>query len=257
MVKLPELFLQYNPNSHWEEAQRVTDNWKAFMHSSVATCHNISLCSHRWEKYKHNISLSSCQNMKVLSNVRGGVRESTDGLLIVQPKKPNKNLAPSKAARCHGNSTDNSSCLCLMPEHSFMNTSGTGGLCPCTYQDQAGVHQGESPWTSNPGAAVHYRGPVLGAQRAWVPNLEQEVQERGGRLWNPKVRPRGVMIVVDLSRLPCLQVQGGKKGRSQISPRTAPNSRRWWEAHILQWTHLCVLQIQDSDCVIGTVLLGE
>ncbi len=76
---------------------------------------------------------------------------------------------------------------------------------PCSHQDQAGVYQGEGPWASNPSTAVHHRGPVLRAQWARLPNLEEEVEEGGGRFWDTKVRPRGVVIMVDLPWLPRLR----------------------------------------------------
>ena len=43
------------------------------------------------------------------------------------------------------------------------------------------------------------------AQTARLPHLEQEVEEGGGGIGNPEVRPRGVVEVVDLPLLPSLQ----------------------------------------------------
>lgn len=68
----------------------------------------------------------------------------------------------------------------------------------CSHQDQAGVHQSEGPRASDSSAAVHHRGPVLRTQRARLTNLEEEVEEGSRRFRDTKVRPRGVVKVVDL-----------------------------------------------------------
>ena len=73
------------------------------------------------------------------------------------------------------------------------------------YQDQTGVNQWEGPWAANSSAAVHYRRSVIRPQRARLPHLEQEVEEGRRRFWDTKVRPGGVMKVIDLSLLPCLE----------------------------------------------------
>lgn len=62
-----------------------------------------------------------------------------------------------------------------------------------TNQQEAGVHETKCPRASDAGAAVHHHWSLVRIQTARLSHLEQEVQEGGRRLWDPKVRPGGVV----------------------------------------------------------------
>lgn len=86
-----------------------------------------------------------------------------------------------------------------------------------TDQEKAGVHQAEGARASDAGAAVHHHRPLVGAQTARLPNLEQEVEEGGGRLRDPEVGPGGVVEVEHFTGLSGLR---GKVKGQKNSART-------------------------------------
>lgn len=51
---------------------------------------------------------------------------------------------------------------------------------------------------------MHHRGAVVWAQRSGLPDLEEEFKEGGGRFWDTKVWPCGVVKMEDLPGFPRL-----------------------------------------------------
>lgn len=92
----------------------------------------------------------------------------------------------------------------LLWRQSFSSTVTMWMFHHHTYQDEAGVHQGEGSWASYPSAAVHHGGPVLWPQWTGLPYIEEEFQEGGRRFRHTKVRPCGVVKMEDLPGLPRL-----------------------------------------------------
>lgn len=112
---------------------------------------------------------------------------------------------------------------------------------------------------------------MLRAQRAGLPNLEEEVEEGGRRFWDTEVRPRGVVKVVDIPRLPRLKnrkrVMSAMIGalcrqRGQAKQCKDSNGMQFHFTFYIRLlsnvhAHHGVLQFEDSDCVIGLVLLRK
>lgn len=73
-----------------------------------------------------------------------------------------------------------------------------------TDQHETGVDETEGAGAPDAGAAVDDGRPDARLQRPGPPHRQQEVEEGGRRLRHPEVRPRRVVELQDLLRLPAL-----------------------------------------------------
>ncbi len=70
-----------------------------------------------------------------------------------------------------------------------------------TYLGQDGVYYAEGARASNASAAVYHSGPLVRVHHATGPHCVQELKEHVRVLGNTKIRPLGVVEVLDIPRL--------------------------------------------------------